>query len=403
LARAADQFRRSDVTLWGIVAAIASGVALLSASVATLVPAQLFAGLHESRMVDPRGARIEAQLAELAGARAELAGWRATAAELQNANTTLASRFDQLVEQTAGVRARVGALEGALPRLVEDLPQRSELAPPLVTGSIGATQPEMVETTVRDADGGTMRLRLTPLAPTSDTDQPMPSLLAPSPMMPPSPLLPTVNRPAEASPVAAASPPPPVDEPADVASRPVLAPPSPATATRTIPASRPADDTAGPPSSGATSPATIAAGGSGGVALAKTTSVTPPPSTRPAQAAGALSGEIASVAAPPARVSPANVRAIGVAVGPAVQPAGALSAWEGLAAKIGVLLVGTSPLLANDPAGSTGKVLVAGPIASIAAATTLCGKIDRAGIACTPMPYVGVELAASSPGTTALP
>ena len=129
MARAADQFRRSDVTLWGIVAAIASGVALLSASVATLVPAQLFAGLHESRMVDPRGARIEAQLAELAGARAELAGWRATAAELQNANTTLASRFDQLVEQTAGVRARVGALEGALPRLVEDLPQRSELAP----------------------------------------------------------------------------------------------------------------------------------------------------------------------------------------------------------------------------------------------------------------------------------
>jgi hypothetical protein len=118
-------------------------------------------------------------------------------------------------------------------------------------------------------------------------------------------------------------------------------------------------------------------------------------------ATDATPGAIASASATRAPASPANVRAIGIAVGPAVQPATALSAWEGLAAKIGVMLVGTSPLLADDPAGSAGKVLVAGPIASIAVATKLCANINEAGLTCTPMPYVGTELNAS--GTPATP
>jgi len=92
---------------------------------------------------------------------------------------------------------------------------------------------------------------------------------------------------------------------------------------------------------------------------------------------------------PPAK---ADVRAVGVAIGAPVQPGNALAAWQDLASKVGVMLVGMSPLLAEDPAGGGGKVLVAGPVASIAAATALCGKIDDTGLTCTPMPYVGADL-----------
>ncbi len=96
-----------------------------------------------------------------------------------------------------------------------------------------------------------------------------------------------------------------------------------------------------------------------------------------------------------------NVAAIGVAdLARPVQPTGALVAWQALAAKVGILLVGTSPLLADDPAGSTGKVLVAGPLASIASATALCGNIARAGVTCMPMPYVGMAVTAA-PGPAA--
>jgi hypothetical protein len=118
------------------------------------------------------------------------------------------------------------------------------------------------------------------------------------------------------------------------------------------------------------------------------------PSAQPA-ASTTQPGAITASTAPAPAATP-DVRAIGVAIGPPVTPGAALAAWEGLASKVGVMLVGMSPLLADDPGGSGGKVLVAGPIGSITIATTLCADIDRAGLACTPMPYVGAELGAGT-------
>jgi hypothetical protein len=120
----------------------------------------------------------------------------------------------------------------------------------------------------------------------------------------------------------------------------------------------------------------------------------PPSNSAVSRAANAAPAPVqtASVTPPPATGS---VTAIGVAIGAPVQPAGALAAWQALAAKVGILLVGTSPLLADDPAGSTGKVLVAGPLPSIANATALCANVSRAGITCMPMPYVGMAISAA--------
>jgi 2-oxoglutarate dehydrogenase E2 component (dihydrolipoamide succinyltransferase) len=124
--------------------------------------------------------------------------------------------------------------------------------------------------------------------------------------------------------------------------------------------------------------------------------ISPDPATPASPAPAAASPAAIPAAAPPAAnpvaASPGNVRSIGVAVGAPVTPSAALSAWQGLAAKIGILLVGTSPLLADDPAGGDGKVLVAGPLPDIATAGKLCADVDRAGITCTPMPYVGSPL-----------
>ena len=52
------------------------------------------------------------------------------------------------------------------------------------------------------------------------------------------------------------------------------------------------------------------------------------------------------------------------------------------------LLVGLVPLLAKDPNGA-GKVLIAGPIDGVGAAVQLCHNFTNAGIACTPVPFMG--------------
>ncbi|MGN6103238.1 MAG: hypothetical protein ACTHOR_19035, partial [Devosia sp.] len=121
--------------------------------------------------------------------------------------------------------------------------------------------------------------------------------------------------------------------------------------------------------------------------------IPPTPMMRDGLASSA--GDTAPNPVPATMPSQGSVKAVGVAIGAPVRPDGALAAWQVLAAKVGILLVGTSPLLADDPAGSNGKVLVAGPLPDVPAAARLCAEIDRAGISCTPMPYVGGPITAA--------
>jgi hypothetical protein len=62
-----------------------------------------------------------------------------------------------------------------------------------------------------------------------------------------------------------------------------------------------------------------------------------------------------------------------------------------MSAKVGTLLVGLAPLLANVE-GSSGKRLVVGPIAVESEARQLCGRMGKVGIACASVPFIGEPL-----------
>jgi hypothetical protein len=81
----------------------------------------------------------------------------------------------------------------------------------------------------------------------------------------------------------------------------------------------------------------------------------------------------------------------GIAIGPALAEGEAVTMWNDLSAKLGPLLLGMAPLLHQD-AGSDKQRLVVGPLAQMADATALCGRLERVSIACTPMSFSGIAL-----------
>ena len=83
--------------------------------------------------------------------------------------------------------------------------------------------------------------------------------------------------------------------------------------------------------------------------------------------------------------------AFGIALGPPIAPEGAGVAWQSLNSRIGTLLLGLSPLIA-DAEGNIGKRMVAGPLATEQEASQLCGRIAKVGIACATVGYVGEAL-----------
>ena len=71
--------------------------------------------------------------------------------------------------------------------------------------------------------------------------------------------------------------------------------------------------------------------------------------------------------------------AYGVALGLTVDAYGAPAAWNSLNAKVGTLLIGLTPVLA-DEANGTRKHLVAGPLPGFAQARDLCARLAPVGI-----------------------
>jgi hypothetical protein len=102
---------------------------------------------------------------------------------------------------------------------------------------------------------------------------------------------------------------------------------------------------------------------------------------------------LAAVPAMPAPLPPAmpDPSAFGVALGPPIDAPEGDAAWQGFNQRVGPLLLGLAPLLANVE-GSSGKHLVAGPINSEAEARQLCGRLTRVGIACSSVRFVGTPL-----------
>ena len=83
--------------------------------------------------------------------------------------------------------------------------------------------------------------------------------------------------------------------------------------------------------------------------------------------------------------------AFGIALGPPIDPEEGETAWRSMNTKVGTLLVGLAPLLANVE-GSSGKRLVVGPIAVESDARQLCGRMAKVGIACASVPFIGEPL-----------
>ena len=86
-----------------------------------------------------------------------------------------------------------------------------------------------------------------------------------------------------------------------------------------------------------------------------------------------------------------NTMAFGMALGTAITRDQAPGAWNDLSVKLGPLLFGLSPLLAEQ--GSDGKQhIVVGPIAALSEATALCTRLERISISCLPVLFTGTPL-----------
>lgn len=161
LARAAQQFRAADVTLWGLVALVAWTVAVVGANLSALVPDGVYAALHASRLDGSTVNQLRVQVAAL----------EVETARLKRENGQLGQRF-LAAEQLAGdTTRRIGALEVSLPKLVEA--QNQAPRPDLdytATGSIGAAPVTLFET-----EGGSVAVRQNPmpLAPALPTPAPL--------------------------------------------------------------------------------------------------------------------------------------------------------------------------------------------------------------------------------------
>lgn len=163
MAKASEQFRQSDVTLWGLVALVCAGLAVFGSNVSLLVPQSIMGGLHQPRVA---GASIETL-------RREVGELKTESARLRRENELLLSRF-ALQEKSGGdIVRRVGALEVTVPRLLEDLPDSARVDMSNVTASIGAGDTFSFET-----EGGSVSVRQSAL-PQAAPDQPLPAEIAP--------------------------------------------------------------------------------------------------------------------------------------------------------------------------------------------------------------------------------
>jgi hypothetical protein len=81
----------------------------------------------------------------------------------------------------------------------------------------------------------------------------------------------------------------------------------------------------------------------------------------------------------------------GVALGFPVAETDGEAQWQGLMAKVGTLLLGLWPVVADAEVGD-GKLVIAGPLSTETQAAELCGRLDLVGIPCKPVPFKGEPL-----------
>jgi hypothetical protein len=147
LAKAADQFRAADVTLWGVVALTCWAAAIFLGNVSGLVPVNILAGLHASRLEGGTINQLRMQVADIAS----------ESDRMRRENNLLLRRLDLQQQSQGDVARRVGALEVSLPNIVERLPEAASIDNSLTASIASGT------TVSFDADGGSVTVEQKPL------------------------------------------------------------------------------------------------------------------------------------------------------------------------------------------------------------------------------------------------
>lgn len=163
MAKASEQFRQSDVTTWGIVALVLSGIAVMGSNVSALMPREVLAGLHKTRIEGASVDQLRLQVAEL----------REEQLRLKRETGVLTARFALEEQQGNEITRRVGALEVSLPKLLETLPDGGNIDRSNLTAAIGQ-DPALVY----QAEGGSVVVRQQPMAearPVAAGEQPLPA------------------------------------------------------------------------------------------------------------------------------------------------------------------------------------------------------------------------------------
>lgn len=154
MAKAADLVRTSDVARWGVIALVAWAVAVMAANVSAIIPPNLLAALHTSRLDGGTFNQLRTQLASL----------QQEAERMRRENNQLVQQIAMGADTTSQIGKRVGAIEVSLPKVIEQQAQlqsalRSQAVDPTVTGGIGKGQVLTFE-----AQGGTVAVQQLPMS-----------------------------------------------------------------------------------------------------------------------------------------------------------------------------------------------------------------------------------------------
>ncbi|WP_156385710.1 hypothetical protein [Devosia sp. Root685] len=152
-----EQFRQSDVKVWGIAALVCAGIAVLAANVSGLIPSSALNTLHSPRSDAASLSQLRQQVAELL----------TETAQLRRQNEILTTRFSLQEQSGNEVVRRVGALEVSMPNLAEMRPVTGSVDRSVTTASITSNAGQQFA-----ADGGTVVVHQSPL------QQPLPAPIA---------------------------------------------------------------------------------------------------------------------------------------------------------------------------------------------------------------------------------
>jgi len=158
LSKPTERYRQGDVNFWGVMAIIASGIAVTASSLPALLPTQFFTAMHASRMTG----------VDLNALRAELVALRDDTARMRVNTTELMTRVGLAEKNRGDIVQRVGALENTLPLLVEQIPPGSQpIDASIVTSSVNRV------TQTAQIDGGSVQIERTPLFPDQAEPEPL--------------------------------------------------------------------------------------------------------------------------------------------------------------------------------------------------------------------------------------